>query len=98
MKYEEYLDKFCTEKTLFKRSGDYYDMGIPWRIRLKIWKLKLQGYLVKVRMEYYHSDVYKEKQAVKGKGHGIIRLFKYKSNYDGPIGLQIEEGKLNENK
>lgn len=94
MEYEEYLDKFCSNKTSWKRTGDTHSMGLPLRIRFLIWRLKRKGYLVRVTVDYHYQSVDCEKEAKKGRGYGFVRIHKYKPKMDIPIGLEIEEGNI----
>lgn len=96
MKYEEYLDKFCSNETFWKRTGEVHNLGLPLRIRFKIWRLKRKGYLIRVEVDYHYHNVSCEKDVQKEEGFGFIRIHKYKPKTDVPIGLEIEEGNIGE--
>lgn len=96
MEYEEYLDRFCSNETFWKPTGDVHSLGLPLRICLKIWWLKRKGYLVRVTVDYHYHRVDCERKAKKGEGFGFVRIHKYKPNASMPIGLGIEEGSIGE--
>ena len=96
MEYEEYLDKFCSNETFRKRTGDTYSLGLPLRIRFKIWRLKRKGYLVRVTVDYHHHGMYFGEKIRGGEGYGFVRIHKYKPKNLIPVGLEIEEGEIGE--
>lgn len=92
----EYLDRFCSNETFWKRTGDTYKLALPWRIRLKIWLLKRKGYLVRIEVDYHYHSVYPGKRKVRGQGFGFVRIHKYKPNTFISEGLELEEGSIGE--
>ena len=97
MEYEEYLDKFCSNETFRKKTGDTHRLTLPLRICFKIWLLERKGYLVRVMVDYHYHSVYPEKGEVLGaKGFGFVRIYKYKLNALISDGLEIEEGSIGE--
>ena len=96
IKYEEYLDKFCSNETFRKKTGDTHGLGLPLRIRFKIWLLKRKGYLVRVTVDYHHHSMHIGKKIRGGEGFGFVRIYKYKLNALISDGLEIEKGSIGE--
>ena len=94
MEYEEYLDRFCSNETFWKRTGDTHKLSLPLRIRFKLWRLRRKGYLVRITIEYHYHSVYPGKKPKQGKGYGFVRIHKYKPDVLIPDGLEIEEGSI----
>lgn len=94
MEYEEYLEKFCTNETRRKRTGDTYRLRFSWRLRLKLWLLKRKGYLLRLETDYHHRSVDPEDGVSEGKGFGFLRIHKYLPTSDIPDGVEIEEGPI----
>ena len=96
MDYEEYLEKFCMEKTFWKRAGDMYSLTLPRKIRLKVKRLEKEGYLVRLTVDYHYHSVYPDEGVKCGKGFGFVRIHKYLPNAAVPAGVEIEEGAIGE--
>lgn len=96
MEYEEYLEKFCTNKTFRKKTGDTCRLSLSWRMRLKVWYLEWKGYLVRLEVDYHYHAVDPAKDVKGAKGFGFVRVHKYLPNIPVPAGVEIVEGSINE--
>ena len=96
MDYEEYLEKFCTNKTLRKRTGDTHRLDLSLRTRLRVWLLERKGYLVRLEVDYHYHSVDPVKDVKGAKGFGFVRIHKYLPNAPAPAGVEIVEGSINE--
>ena len=75
--YEEFLEKYCENKTFSHRTGDVHPIGLPLKIRIKKWLLERKGYLVKVTLEYHYYSNYPPVYKTSAKGFGLARIYKY---------------------
>lgn len=92
MKYEEYLDSFCRNETMF-HFGDVYDLSLPLRIRIKIWLLERKGYRIRISLDWHYYTVDPTKTPMRIKGYGFVRIYKYRPLYPNS-NIEIQEGKI----
>ena len=90
MKYEDYLEEHCSQEKWDWNKKETMSIGLPWRVQLRVWRLRLKGILSRVTLEYHYHSVDAERLRVEG--YGYARIHMYYPDKELPIGLEIEEG------
>ena len=94
MKFEDYLEQFCSNESFWKGTGEPYYIKLPLRIRLKQWLLERKGYIVRIKLEWYYHSIDPSKTVKGAHGYGYARVYKYKPKHK-ESSIDITEGEIN---